>query len=94
MSFNQLHTQSTSPMDADGVVRCSHGETAIRRTSQTSSNPNRYVQNGLQVSVVDICRSVSSTLARGQSRARGVDSFVRVSPSARGSDSSEIAQIG
>ncbi|KAG1832508.1 hypothetical protein EV424DRAFT_1369021 [Suillus variegatus] len=41
MSFNQLHTQSTSPMDADGVVRCSHGETAIRRTSQTSSNPNR-----------------------------------------------------
>ncbi|KAG2153783.1 uncharacterized protein EDB93DRAFT_215082 [Suillus bovinus] len=41
MSFSQPHIQSTSPMDTNGVVRCSHGEAAIIRTSQTSSNPNR-----------------------------------------------------
>lgn len=35
-------------MDANGVVRCVHGETAMIRTSQTSSNPNRYVQNGFK----------------------------------------------
>lgn len=40
MSFSQPLTQSTSPMDANGVVRCSHGEAAMIRTSQTSSNPN------------------------------------------------------
>ncbi|KAG2150912.1 hypothetical protein DEU56DRAFT_779044 [Suillus clintonianus] len=38
---SQPRTQSTSPMDANGVVRCSHGETAMRKTSQTPSNPNR-----------------------------------------------------
>ncbi|KAG1878347.1 hypothetical protein F4604DRAFT_1756859 [Suillus subluteus] len=41
MSSSQPHTQSTSPMDANGVVRCSHGETAMTRTSRTSLNPNR-----------------------------------------------------
>ncbi|KAG2037484.1 hypothetical protein BDR03DRAFT_1010745 [Suillus americanus] len=41
MSSSQPRTQSTSPMDANGVVRCSHGEAAMIRTSQTSLNPNR-----------------------------------------------------
>lgn len=41
MPSSQPHIQSTSPMDANGVVRCVHGETAMIRTSQTSSNPGR-----------------------------------------------------
>lgn len=28
-------------MDANGVVRCTHGEAAVKRTSQTPSNPDR-----------------------------------------------------
>ncbi|KAG1746207.1 hypothetical protein EDB19DRAFT_1691212 [Suillus lakei] len=41
MSFSQPHMQSTSPMDANGVVRCTHGEAAVIKTSQTPKNPNR-----------------------------------------------------
>ncbi|KAG0701331.1 hypothetical protein DFH29DRAFT_927341 [Suillus ampliporus] len=56
MSFNQLHTQSTSPMDANGVVRCSHGETATRKTSQTSANPNRDFYTCARVITSERCR--------------------------------------
>ncbi|KAL4074243.1 hypothetical protein J3A83DRAFT_4234637 [Scleroderma citrinum] len=43
MSSNQRtpNVQSTSPVGPDGVVRCKHGEPALKRTSQTALNPNR-----------------------------------------------------
>ncbi|KAF8839490.1 hypothetical protein BDN67DRAFT_757244 [Paxillus ammoniavirescens] len=41
MSSSQPLIQSTNPLGEDGVVRCHHGEHAARRTSHTTSNPDR-----------------------------------------------------
>ncbi|KIK97797.1 hypothetical protein PAXRUDRAFT_824568 [Paxillus rubicundulus Ve08.2h10] len=41
MSSSQPLIQSTNPLGEDGIVRCHHGERAVRRTSHTASNTDR-----------------------------------------------------